>query len=167
MKEKIVWMGMGGNRVLAERLWPIIKELGADLRIISEWEPNEHFPDIEYKKWSLETWRKDLDLIECDVAIAPQRVEEQPAKSNVKLAAYMSCGLPVVASPIQAYREIIIHDHNGYIASTEQEWKEHLNTLLYCTDEFRERMSKNAVESVKKFSPDNIAALWMEVVQSM
>ena len=165
MKKIVVFMGMGGNRVLAEDLWPIIRDLGADLRIISEWGPNPQYPSIEYKKWSLETWSEDLSG--CDIAIAPQRVDLQPAKSNVKLAAYMSCGLPVVASPLQAYKEIIIQDHNGYIASTYQEWKEHLNTLLYCTDEFRERMSENAIESVKQFSPESIANKWMEVLRKV
>ena len=161
-KKIIVFLGMGGNRHHAEKLLPVIQQLNARLRIISEWPPNPEFPEIEYVKWFLHDWADKVK--ECDVAIAPQDIEIQPAKSAVKILAYMSCGVPVVASPLQSYKEIIINEHNGYIAHDRQQWLNAINCILNCTPEFKEHIISNAFISIEKFSPDAITDQWAQLL---
>jgi len=50
-------------------------------------------------------------------------------KCGFKLIQYMACGLPVVASPVGANREIVEHGLNGYLATTEAEWLNALDLL--------------------------------------
>lgn len=159
-KKIVVYLGMGGNRYLAERLLPIITELGAQLHIISEWPPNEKFPEIVYVPWKLHTWREHVKT--SWVAIAPQNVELQPCKSNIKVVQYMACEVPVVASPLPAYKEIIVNGKNGYIAENDQQWKDFLNILLYCSPQFRQEIINNALESLQKYSKERVGKKYVQ-----
>lgn len=51
-------------------------------------------------------------------------------KCGYKLIQYMACGLPVVASPVGVNAEIVEHGVNGFLATTERDWREALNMLL-------------------------------------
>lgn len=51
-------------------------------------------------------------------------------KCGYKLIQYMACGIPVVASPVGVNVDIVEHGVNGFLASTEEEWKLHLSRLL-------------------------------------
>lgn len=152
-KPKAVYMGMGGNSFLAnEWLRPVVEEAGYDLVVITEW-------DNATVKWNPKTWPKDL--CECDVVLCPQRVDVQPAKSNVKATTAMSLGLPVIGSPIQSYIEIIDHGKNGYLARDLKEWKEALEELK--DPKTRERVGKAAKESVSSYSIEAIAKDWKQL----
>ena len=112
-KPKAVYVGMGGNSFLVtEHLKDVIEKAGYDLVIITEW-------DNATVKWDFNTWPKFM--CDGDVVLCPQRVNVQPAKSNVKVTAAMDLGLPVIASPIQAYREVISHGENGFLCDAQEE----------------------------------------------
>lgn len=76
--------------------------------------------DVEIRPWSEE--REVADLLECDVGIMP--LTDTPwsrGKCAFKLIQYMACGLPVVASPVGANREVV-NAACGLMASDEQAW---------------------------------------------
>lgn len=50
-------------------------------------------------------------------------------KSGFKLIQYMACGLPTVASPVGVNAEIVTPD-TGFIASTDDEWRDALLALI-------------------------------------
>jgi hypothetical protein len=66
----------------------------------------------------------------CDIGIMPlaDGVFER-GKCGYKLIQYMACGLPVVASAVGANREIVRHGIDGFLAETEEEWRDALRTL--------------------------------------
>jgi glycosyltransferase involved in cell wall biosynthesis len=51
-------------------------------------------------------------------------------KCGYKLVQYMACGLPVVASPVGVNRQLVEHGVNGFLATTNEEWRMALETLL-------------------------------------
>lgn len=142
----VVYCGMGGNSHLARNLKPLIEKLGMKLIMITEHDD----ADI---KWNRDTYLQDM--AKADISICPQNYELQPCKSNVKLSLSLSLGLPTIASPLQAYKEIIREGYNGLIASNEQEWETALTKLKdYQT---RLSMSKAAYETGLQYWPDRIA----------
>lgn len=136
---------MGGNGFLvSDYLRDVIESCGYELFLCTEW-------DNATKKWSLEEWPDDMAA--CDVILCPQRVDVQPGKSSVKATTAMALGLPVIASPLQAYKEIITHGENGFIAETKEEWGEALRALKDV--KVRRRVGKAAKKSIAPYRLEN------------
>jgi len=55
-------------------------------------------------------------------------------KCGYKLIQYMACGLPVIASPVGVNAEIVLHQHTGLLASTQDEWREAILNLAQAPD---------------------------------
>jgi glycosyltransferase involved in cell wall biosynthesis len=78
-------------------------------------------------------WRRDTAVDELrglDAGIMP--LSDDPwsrGKCGYKLIQYMACGLPVVASPVGANRDIVEHGVDGFLATTPDEWRAALQTL--------------------------------------
>ncbi|SNS74784.1 Glycosyltransferase involved in cell wall bisynthesis [Belliella buryatensis] len=84
---------------------------------------------LELRAWSEETEVSSIQQM--DIGIMP--LEDSPwerGKCAYKLIQYMACGLPVVASPIGMNTEVVKHEENGFLATTDQEWIESLTKLL-------------------------------------
>jgi len=91
-------------------------------------------------------------------------------KCGYKLIQYMACGLPVVASPVGVNADIVEHGVNGFLATTEQEWRDALTTLLR-DPALRQRMGaagRRKVEaeySLAVWGP-RVAALFRDVAKA-
>jgi glycosyltransferase involved in cell wall biosynthesis len=60
----------------------------------------------------------------------------------------MACGLPTVASPVGANREVVIENKTGFFANTPKEWVEKMHLLL--TDApLRQRLGRAGRERVQ------------------
>lgn len=153
-KLKAGFFGMGGNSWLVTSwLKDTIEQAGYELVTCTEWEDAT-------VKWNIDTWQDEM--LKCDVILCPQRTDVQPAKSNNKVTQAMAMGLPVIASPLQAYKEVINHSKNGFIATTLEDWKNCLEQLkdetLRCTIG---QAAKNAVED---YGLDKVTARWQEIM---
>jgi glycosyltransferase involved in cell wall biosynthesis len=71
------------------------------------------------------------DLSDLDIGIMPLPDSEwERGKCGLKALQYMALGIPTVASPVGVNREIIRHGQNGFLASSETEWRSALERLL-------------------------------------
>lgn len=98
-------------------------------------------------------WTEDDEaeaIARFDVGIMP--LTDDPwsrGKCGYKLIQYMAAGKPVVASAVGANREIVRHGVNGFLASTDDEWRTALETL--CTDPaLRSRMGAAGEQLVRE-----------------
>jgi glycosyltransferase involved in cell wall biosynthesis len=99
-----------------------VQAIGVEERFQLEGVPLEAVP------WSKETELAALQAL--DVGIMP--LADSPwerGKCGFKLIQYMACGLPVVASPVGANREIVIDGETGALAATQDEWVSALKSL--------------------------------------
>jgi glycosyltransferase involved in cell wall biosynthesis len=85
--------------------------------------------DVEYRDWSEQT---EVDeILSFHVGIMPlSDTPWEKGKCGYKLIQYMGCHKPVVASPVGTNLKIVEPGINGFLPSTESEWKTALLELL-------------------------------------
>jgi glycosyltransferase involved in cell wall biosynthesis len=90
-----------------------------------------NFPgvDVQVVPWSMAA---EVSLFNtCDIGVYPLTDDDwSRGKCGFKAIQCMACGVPVVAAAVGVNREIIEHGVNSMLASTRQEWIDHLSTLL-------------------------------------
>jgi glycosyltransferase involved in cell wall biosynthesis len=94
----------------------------ADATLLDPPIPTEHIP------WSEQT--ESSSLIRADIGIAPTPNDPWTlGKCGFKIIQYVAAGLPAIASPVGANRQIILQNETGILADTANEWISALATL--------------------------------------
>lgn len=87
-------------------------------------------------------------------------------KSAIKFLEYTALGAPGVYSDLPPYANAITHGHDGFIASTSEDWLEFLIELIE-KPELRYKMACNAQEKVrKKWLLSRNASLWLDAYRA-
>lgn len=133
IKPRIVWIGSPSStqylRELTEALVAVSKLHPFTLRVIGGDAVIMPGIDVEVRVWSAET--EAAAIAECDIGIMPlKKTPWEQGKCAYKLIQYMACGLPTVASPIGANRNVVIEGKTGLFADSKDAWVEVLATLL-------------------------------------
>lgn len=99
-------------------------------------------------------WKENIELetlYQFDIGIMPLADSLfEKGKCGYKLIQYMSCGLPVVASPVGVNKSIVVHNETGYLASTSEEWIQYL-TLLCGDLELRNKLGQEGLIRADKY----------------
>lgn len=85
-------------------------------------------PPFVFRNWA--ELREVEDIRQMDIGIMP--LPDEPwarGKCGYKLIQYMACGIPVIASPVGVNCQIVTHGVNGFLATTEQEWRDAIEQL--------------------------------------
>jgi len=132
-KPHIVWIGSPSSvqylLELAEPLGMLANRLPFTLRVIGGGTLAMRGVDVESMAWSADT--EAAAIVECDIGIMPLRdTPWEQGKCAYKLIQYMACGLPTVASPVGANRDVVIEGGTGFFADTASAWMEKLERLL-------------------------------------
>jgi|SRR5579859_161318 len=169
---RIVWIGTPLTASLVAPLLSLmakLQEKHADVsfRFIGA---GEDFPvnglRAEVFEWSEKT-EAEL-LAQCHIGIMPLPDNEfTRAKCGLKLIQYMASGLPVVASPVGANREIVTDNENGFLVKTEQEWFEKLSLLIE-HPELRAQMGQAGRARVaERYTLERGFSKWLEILTSI
>lgn len=151
---KAVYMGARGHDQVCLPLRPFIEKAGYELVIISGGKLSTH-------DWHFHTWAQDL--LECDVALAIQDVARWPAKSNIKATVPMALGLPVLASPMHAYTEIVRDGVNGFVCKKPEDWYERLCELK--NPDLRQSFGIRGHREVATYTLEYIASEWLDAAR--
>jgi len=101
----------------------------------------------KFEDWNAQTENKDL--AESTIGIMPlENSYWEMGKCGFKLIQYMASGIPVVASPLPANRDIVTSDV-GFTAESEDEWYEKLSLLLE-SFELRQKMGQAGRKRVEE-----------------
>ena len=126
----IGWIGTPITARYLNLIAPVLRELGPDfvLRIIGGGPVELPGVVTECVPWTEKTETEALQ--DCDVGVMPlsNGLWEQ-GKSGYKLIQYMATGLPVIASPVGANREIVNPGVTGFLAGDLAGWRDALLTL--------------------------------------
>ena len=130
---RLAWIGLGSNLRYLEQLAPALRRLRAEgldleLRVISNRFPAVDGIPLVRVPWSART--EGAALAECDVGLAPLADDLWTrGKAGYRCIQYAAAGLPAVASPVGANREVVLDGTTGLWASTDGEWLDALRCL--------------------------------------
>ncbi len=148
----VVWIGLAYNLEYLDIVAPVLKELQdkglIKFRVVCSRPPRLPGLTVEFRAWQLE--REVEVLQDCHIGIMPlPSTEWSEGKCGLKLLQYMSIGMATVASPVGVNRDILSGGEAGFLAATEQDWRDKLTRL--CQDEaLRERMGCAARTTVEE-----------------
>jgi glycosyltransferase involved in cell wall biosynthesis len=122
-----------------------------------------HEGNVRLVPWSEATEAEAIASL--SVGVMP--LEDTPwarGKCGYKLIQYLACGVPVVASPIGVNCEIVRNGMNGYLASTPEEWRQHIANLA-ATPDLARRMGMRGREIVlQKYSVQSTGPRLVQLV---
>ena len=137
-----------GDGHLKNEMFQKIKEYKIENKVnFSGWKNLEELPDI-YRN--------------ADVFILPSVME---GMSSVALQA-MACGLPIIASRVQGFEQVLEDNVNGLFAeyNNPDDFANAIEKLIK-SKELREKMSKKSMEKSKDFLWGNIAKQYLELYE--
>ncbi|MBD0295489.1 MAG: glycosyltransferase family 4 protein, partial [Flavisolibacter sp.] len=104
--------------------------------------------DVEALPWQEEYEVKVISRF--DVGVYPLPDEEWVlGKSGLKALQYMALGIPTIATGIGTIHRIIKDGENGFLVSSEEEWKQRIIQLI-SDQELREKIGKKAAKTVEQ-----------------
>ena len=111
------------------------------------------------------------EISKFDVGIMP--LEDGPferGKCGFKLIQYLSCGIPVVGSPVGVNDKIIQHGVNGFKAETTEDWIKYLTILKEDSDLRKKMASEGRKLIIRDYSLENnsnrLVSLFNNITQS-
>lgn len=143
-----------GGKYIPEALQPALKESGWDLVTIGRNKTDTH-------KWNIININNLI--IDCDIGIVPADIStsEGRSKSINRILLFMSLGLPVIASAVPEYYNIIKSGINGFIAYSPEDWKKYLNLLR--DPILSKKIGVQAQKDTKKYSVERACKEYNEV----
>lgn len=106
--------------------------------------------DVEIKDW-VDPFKVNDYLQTVDIGVCPliQDNNFNRSKCPVKLLEYMACSLPVIASDIGEARYIVENGKNGFLATSEEDWRNKLNFLIQDA-QLRNTLGNNARKTIEE-----------------
>ena len=133
----IGWMGLHTGFDYVYRIEEALRVVlerhpDATLRIVSSHPPNLHKVAPKQFEWIPWTPENEVRTIqEMTIGIMPlDDTILSRGKCSYKMLLYMSCGLPVVVSPVGMNTEVLERGNLGFGARTDDEWINSLSQLL-------------------------------------
>lgn len=168
----IGWIGSPTTWPNVRPLLPLLRELCAggevSVRVVGAGAAatGDHFPGLELVDWSESTEVAEVQRM--DIGIMP--LVDSPferGKSGYKLIQYMACGLPAVASPVGVNRTIVADGTNGFLATSEAEWRNALARLIADRDLRRTFGAKGRELVETAYSLNSQAPRLIDLIQSV
>jgi len=115
----------------------------------------------EFMEWRLESFVREIASAHGGFVILPD-THFARGKAHHKVVGYQALGMPVVASNVSGYREVVRHGETGLLAETPEEWRECIESLR--DPKLRERIGKAAVAMSLHFTPEAVGRQWDRAV---
>jgi glycosyltransferase involved in cell wall biosynthesis len=121
---------------------------------------------LEQRSWTLKD--EIASFQEIDIGLYPIRKDRwSVGKSAFKAIQYGAVGIPTVASPVGAVRDVVIDGKTGVLAETPAQWAKGV-TRLIADPALRDRMGRAARKRIhNQYSLQNWAPRWVEVIKNV
>jgi glycosyltransferase involved in cell wall biosynthesis len=163
---KLCWTGVPGNLKYLYTLFPMLRELNAELpisltiltRLAESRLVHPAGLALRYVSWSPAEERRVL--AESHIGLAPLPMDDwTTAKCGARLLAYMAAGLPSVASPVGAQVTLAHEEHAALLATDDREWKEAI-VRLATDQQLYARLAAGSRAVATRFAPEQWYPAW-------
>ncbi len=165
----IGWVGGAINLCHLQRLQPILARLHRkhdfELRILCS-EPIDMDPvPITFVPWSLA--QQHAEIARFDIGVMPLPTGEHAnAKCGYKALQYMAAAVPPIVTDTPTNRNIVAHQTEGFVASTDPAFEQYLETLI-TNPQLRRKMGQAARQKAKThYSREVIAQQLAQLVSA-
>lgn len=162
------WSGSSTSQTYLEMFVPVLRQLldglSLELVIVSDREPI--LPGVRYRWVPWSRAREAADLAEFDIGIMPMPDDAWArGKCSLKALQYMGMGVPAVCSAVGSNVDVVQHGHNGFLATTPEEWVASISALTR-DPALRRRIGEAGRRTVEdRYSMRAAAALFADVVR--
>lgn len=124
----------------------------------ADYSPLLHWPCL-WTGWTDDIWDY-YRAVNFDIGVAPlSPIPFNRSKSHLKALEYAALGVPVVATDMEPYRDLVVDGVTGYLVSTPEQWDKRLTELI--NDEAaREEMGAAARKRAAQFTIQGNWHLW-------
>lgn len=134
--------------------------IGDDFRTLLGLKNHRHTP-----------WHPNLftyyGYIDFDIALAPlANTTFNYGKSGIKALEAMALGVPVIASDLPPYQDVVEHGKTGFLVGREHEWMKYLR-LLANDRNLREKMGQAGRERARRWTIENNWKAWEAAYQQL
>jgi glycosyltransferase involved in cell wall biosynthesis len=125
----LVWIGSHSTLPYLRELLPVLESMSClKLLIIADEGLTSSSIEIEHISWSSAT--EAAALARGDIGIAPTPFDRwTEGKCGFKIVQYMAAGLPVIASPVGANRELVVEGKTGFLVYQASDWRKSIAAL--------------------------------------
>jgi len=151
-------------KTLAGPLQALAKTMDFRLQVVGAPDTTIEGVDVTARPWSAKTETDDIKTF--DVGIMPLPDDDwSKGKCGLKALQYMALGVPTIASPVGVNGDIIQDGHNGFLASTPEEWVDKLTRLIR-DESLRARFAKEGRRTVEaRYSAEVQAPRLVEILR--
>lgn len=167
---RIAWIGTRGNLRYLEALAPVLRQLaseGVDLELVVV---SEGVPAIEEVRVQEVRWNPITEgevLASCDLGVSPLPDDAWTrGKGAYRSMQFAAAGLPTVASPVGASRDVVIPEETGLWASTSEEWLVALRRLA-ADPGLRQRMGTAARAGAARYDLPLYVARYLSLLDDV
>jgi glycosyltransferase involved in cell wall biosynthesis len=162
----LVWIGSNSTLKYLSQILPTLAQAaqrvpGLNLITIGDVALTNPPIPTAHVNWTPHT--EAVALVRGDIGIAPTPEDRWTlGKCGFKIIQYMATGLPAIASPVGASREIVVENQSGFLPKTDSEWIEAIATLAVDPVK-RQSFGAAARKRVEEnFSLNRAADFWAE-----
>jgi glycosyltransferase involved in cell wall biosynthesis len=166
----LVWIGSRATRKYLETIVPVLEQLaqqqpGLRLKIIANFDlATEHLNTLPVP-WQENT--EAVELASSHIGIAPMIENDWTrGKCALKVLQYMAAGLPVVASPAGINRDVITDKVTGFLAATDEQWRQYLLQLIE-NPALREQLGAAGRQRVQEFDVQTTAGRMLQSLDEL
>jgi glycosyltransferase involved in cell wall biosynthesis len=151
-KTIIGWTGSHSTIMYLDAIIPVLKQLEErfqfEFHVISDFNPKFDLKSYRFIPWNIETEIEDLSKFKIGIMPLPD-TEWAKGKCSFKALQYMALGIPPIASPVGTNLDVIKHGVNGFLCTSDEEWKIALEKLLLASKKELDPIMANAIETIE------------------
>jgi len=167
-----IWSGQWDKAVELRPILGDLKKRNIRLKLITnkQFRLSSHWGllrySYDYVKWRYETFPDEILGGEICVSYRETDTPYNRGHSFFKIGTFLAQGVPCLASEVPSYVELLADGYCGCICRTREEWNNALDMLMEDRSVLQ-RWSANAIERMRQYSTENVAARYDTLFKSL